>query len=309
MDKQAKKLDFQACSYLLETRNPTMNSILPHLQLENMPRLFPHSRQLSAAGYCPMLNRIFSDKPVIHPTLNFGLILSSNAEYIANIDNGIKYTSKIPCMVVRIPGHTYQNLIPTVDETLFFSYDKSLIPSFLGMNIQLEPVFRHIVITSQLSEHLRQLLRLMTNIHDYGNLDRIDRLAENMIIEAMFSSGDREEISMMEKTVRKIASEIEIGYTRKLDLAELLEKYKISKRTFTRYWMHLHPIPYSKYINKLRIEEAKRLLVSDSIMVNEIARKVGFDDPYYFMRKFRQLVGMTPKTYRARSMNPAHYKP
>ena len=52
------------------------------------------------------------------------------------------------------------------------------------------------------------------------------------------------------------------------------------------------------YINMLRIDLAKGLLVSSNANVNEIAYQVGFESPKYFFRAFRAATGETPAAFR-----------
>ena len=52
------------------------------------------------------------------------------------------------------------------------------------------------------------------------------------------------------------------------------------------------------YVNRLRIEAAKRLLTASDKGVNEIAYQVGFESPKYFYRTFRNLTGVPPAAFR-----------
>lgn len=49
-----------------------------------------------------------------------------------------------------------------------------------------------------------------------------------------------------------------------------------------------------EYINQLRIEEAKRLLLSTDANISEVASMVGYDNISYFSTVFRKLCGMSP---------------
>lgn len=53
-----------------------------------------------------------------------------------------------------------------------------------------------------------------------------------------------------------------------------------------------------EYINQLRIEEAKRLLLSTSMSVSEIASYVGYYNISYFSTVFHKLVGVSPFDWR-----------
>jgi AraC-like DNA-binding protein len=73
--------------------------------------------------------------------------------------------------------------------------------------------------------------------------------------------------------------------------------------------VHFHPnyfLPYFKsmmgvspiaYINRKRIELAKRLLTSTDLPVTNIAERIGLE-PYYFSRMFKKLAGQAPSVYR-----------
>ncbi len=52
------------------------------------------------------------------------------------------------------------------------------------------------------------------------------------------------------------------------------------------------------YLIQLRLEEARQLLQSPEHTVGEITEMVGYDDPAYFSRLFRNHVGMSPAEFR-----------
>ena len=55
-----------------------------------------------------------------------------------------------------------------------------------------------------------------------------------------------------------------------------------------------------RYIARQRITEARKLLEA-GVSVTDTAFEVGFKDPNYFSRAFRDEVGITPKRYQIRS--------
>ena len=59
-------------------------------------------------------------------------------------------------------------------------------------------------------------------------------------------------------------------------------------------------LSFSVYINKLRIEYAKTLLLDTNNSMLSIALSSGFKDPNYFARVFRQLIDITPSEFRRR---------
>jgi len=61
--------------------------------------------------------------------------------------------------------------------------------------------------------------------------------------------------------------------------------------------MHLG-VNAKQYIQNRIILEAKRLLLYTVLQVEEIALQLGFEDTTYFTRKFRQMTGITPLSFR-----------
>ena len=54
----------------------------------------------------------------------------------------------------------------------------------------------------------------------------------------------------------------------------------------------------NRYINTLRIDEAKAMLNATDMSIQEISSIIGFNDSNYFTNVFHKLVGMSPREYR-----------
>lgn len=54
------------------------------------------------------------------------------------------------------------------------------------------------------------------------------------------------------------------------------------------------------FISRIKMQRACELLAGSQLKVECIARTVGYDDPYYFSRAFKRVVGATPSEYRTR---------
>ncbi len=55
---------------------------------------------------------------------------------------------------------------------------------------------------------------------------------------------------------------------------------------------------YATFLNRVRIEEAKRALVRGRERVLDVALSCGYESVTHFNRRFREAVGMTPREYR-----------
>lgn len=81
--------------------------------------------------------------------------------------------------------------------------------------------------------------------------------------------------------------------------AEVLADY-IGKTP--NYFSHIFKkevgISFSKYVNKVRIDKAKELIVNSDLFISEIAQKVGYKDYIYFTQVFKKIEGYTPTDLR-----------
>jgi YesN/AraC family two-component response regulator len=53
-----------------------------------------------------------------------------------------------------------------------------------------------------------------------------------------------------------------------------------------------------KYINSLRVEKAKELLIKTNMLIGEISETVGINDIQYFSRMFNEIEGISPLKYK-----------
>ena len=60
-------------------------------------------------------------------------------------------------------------------------------------------------------------------------------------------------------------------------------------------WAGVSPVVYK---NSIRMRAAASMLQNTSLAIAEIARRVGFEDPYYFSRKFHCHFGVSPRAFR-----------
>jgi transcriptional regulator GlxA family with amidase domain len=83
-----------------------------------------------------------------------------------------------------------------------------------------------------------------------------------------------------------------------LSLAEIARRAGLSVSYFCGLFGQQMGISPMDYLIQLKLRRARRLLVTTSLTVQEVAHKVGYDDAYYFSRLFRKLHGVPPVAYR-----------
>lgn len=81
-------------------------------------------------------------------------------------------------------------------------------------------------------------------------------------------------------------------------LDELAEVFDVSLSKMSQIVKKETGYNFSKYVQQLRIEKAKELLIETEKTVKEIVHEVGYSDISNFTRKFRETVGLPPGQFR-----------
>ena len=85
---------------------------------------------------------------------------------------------------------------------------------------------------------------------------------------------------------------------RTVTLRELAQNLSLSPARFSALFRERMGIPPVEHHIRLRIQSACHELDATSSSIKEIASQLGYDDPYYFSRIFRKIIGISPLAYR-----------
>ncbi|MGE8941482.1 GlxA family transcriptional regulator [Leptospira interrogans] len=88
-------------------------------------------------------------------------------------------------------------------------------------------------------------------------------------------------------------------------IEEMVRRSGLAERTFKRRFTEATGFAPIEYVQRLRIEDAKRRLERTDAPADEISWKVGYEDAAFFRRLFKRVTGMTPGAYRRRFQIPA----
>ncbi|MBP5454738.1 MAG: helix-turn-helix transcriptional regulator, partial [Lachnospiraceae bacterium] len=102
-------------------------------------------------------------------------------------------------------------------------------------------------------------------------------------------------------TVRRTKSMIHEFYNTGITLDEIAAKLNITPEYLGTQFHKETGTTFSAYIKNYRITKAKELLVGTSLKLYEIAERVGYFDPKYFSKVFRDVTGQLPAEFRKAS--------
>ena len=98
-------------------------------------------------------------------------------------------------------------------------------------------------------------------------------------------------------TLWQIKRYIDRNYAQKISLEDLCGRFRISKSHLCQSFRKKLNTTVIRYVNEVRVANAKQILLTENISIAQLAEKVGFDDAKYFNRVFKQVTGTSPKQY------------
>ena len=99
-------------------------------------------------------------------------------------------------------------------------------------------------------------------------------------------------------TVSKVIAYINTHYAEEITLETLSNMFYISPCYLSRTFKKVSGLPFPRYLNNVRIKEAKRLLRKTKMPVGAVGEAVGYVSNAHFGRAFKSLTGRSPQEYR-----------
>ncbi|HKP05904.1 MAG TPA: helix-turn-helix domain-containing protein [Microbacterium sp.] len=123
-----------------------------------------------------------------------------------------------------------------------------------------------------------------------------DGLAPYMVFEGRTDHGDA--------VVADAQDWLSAHYSVAAPVEQLVVRSGLAERTFKRRFTEATGVSPLAYVQRLRVEEAKRRLEQTEDSVEAIGWHVGYEDPAFFRRLFKRVTGLPPGAYRKRFRVP-----
>ena len=101
-----------------------------------------------------------------------------------------------------------------------------------------------------------------------------------------------------ESIIKRVTNYMEKNYYKDLKLETLAEIFNYNSAYLGKLFKSVVGENFNTYLDKIRIEKAKSLLLEEKIKVYQICEKVGYKNIDYFHSKFKKYVGMSPLNYK-----------
>lgn len=105
-------------------------------------------------------------------------------------------------------------------------------------------------------------------------------------------------VRLASREVSETVKFIKNNYFMDISLRQVAEQVDISTNYLSSLFKKELHISFIDYINQVRIDKAKELLLSTHLKIYQIAQKVGFADESYFSRIFKRITGLRPNEFK-----------
>ncbi|WNR46258.1 response regulator transcription factor [Paenibacillus roseipurpureus] len=138
----------------------------------------------------------------------------------------------------------------------------------------------------------------LTNLYMHKNAEAFKTFLME-ILHVIFTQLNQSPSNPSDALVMQVKLYIDRHLNEDLSLNALSQKIHVNPSYLSRIFSQVAKEQLSVYLTRKRIELAKQLLMEkEELKVNEIAARVGFDNPNYFAKVFRKATGAAPLDYR-----------
>ncbi|MFT7065103.1 MAG: AraC-like DNA-binding protein [Sediminicola sp.] len=136
---------------------------------------------------------------------------------------------------------------------------------------------------------IKQYMQLLEILHVLSISEEVE-LLHDLPYDNQVSDKDQKRIST-------IFAHIDKNYQGKIELQEVAELSHMTKEAFCRYFKKMTKYTFTEFLNRYRISQAKRDLMS-SKSVSDACFASGFESLSYFNRVFKKITDVNPREFR-----------
>lgn len=120
----------------------------------------------------------------------------------------------------------------------------------------------------------------------------------HVVFGKILKKSDTTKPSISTNTFNSAVRYISLNYTRKISLKSVASQIGVTPCHLSRMFTQKIYGGFKNYLMLMRVEKAKNLLKTTDINIYEASLESGFSDQRTFNRAFKNITGMTPKSYR-----------
>ena len=129
---------------------------------------------------------------------------------------------------------------------------------------------------------------------DIEDVDQMFAEMEKFLKTILYAKNSKGKFAIIER----VKQYVENHYDEKITLQVVAHEMYINASYLSNLFSEVTGVNYSDYVTSVRIRNAKKLLRTTDLSIEEISRRTGFSDSKYFSKVFKKVAGRTPRSYR-----------
>lgn len=134
---------------------------------------------------------------------------------------------------------------------------------------------------------------IVTNHKDTGH----NLMSISYLLQLIVAVGSNNSFNSADSRIDTCVTHMHRHYNQNNTLEFYAQMCNLSTTRFSHLFKSVTGKAPHRYINDIRLSQAKHLLESSDMNISEIARSTGFDDPLYMSRIFKKYMGISPTEY------------
>lgn len=136
----------------------------------------------------------------------------------------------------------------------------------------------------------------------FYNINRYSEWITHLVTEFITHMEKRSEVRSPD-TISAVKAYVREHLSGDLTLDHVAEQVFISPKYLSKIFKEETGVAYSEYVTNQRMERARELIAKQEFTIEQVASTVGYRTSAYFIKKFKEIHGCTPKTFMRSLMN------
>lgn len=197
-----------------------------------------------------------------------------------NMEAVIEELTQVREMIVSMEDISYDNVVLIYQQMV-----GSIIKTLVGEKVQM-------------SGFMGKGRKVYITISELDTIEEIDEFVKDFVRQIQENFEANTEEKEEEELYERIITFLDMHYREDIDFEEAAAELRISYSHMRHVMREKGDTSLTDYINRRRIIEAKRLLISTDKKLTEIAEQVGYHNVQSFNRFFKKYEGTTPNSLR-----------
>ncbi|EUJ24223.1 AraC family transcriptional regulator [Listeria grandensis FSL F6-0971] len=197
-------------------------------------------------------------------------------------------------LIFQFSPKIFEAFFPQINEVYFDTTPIALENSETGKRL-----LENILLASQAYFKEEEYFSLLC--HGFSSIIMFDLI--KLVPHKQIKEENKNQLLLKLERIKRISDYISKNYQEKLLLSDIAKKEALSFTYLSHFFHENFGVTFQEYLNLLRCEKAKYLLIHTENTLLTICGLCGFSDLRYLNSSFKRFYGVSPKTFRKQQQN------